>query len=250
MDFNLPKIIGHRGVRDLAPENTIKSVQLAIKHKITWVEIDVRISKDKIPYLLHDNFLDRTTSGNGSSNKYDYKYIRSLDAGIWFDNKFKGLYPPTLKEILDICSKKNIGVNIELKSTRGKEKELTKAVIDLLNNYQFKCKYFISSFNYITIKLIRQFMPNSFIGYLVNNIKDMDDLKNIINKCLKIKCFAIGFNINLINKKLISFCKKHNIIITVYSSKSINFFQAVKLLNLGVDSIFIDNPIFFKNLGK
>ena len=66
MTINLPKLIGHRGVRDLAPENTLQSIKKAIELNIKWVEIDVKISKDHIPFLLHDSSLERTTSGNGS----------------------------------------------------------------------------------------------------------------------------------------------------------------------------------------
>ncbi len=57
MTINLPKLIGHRGVRDLAPENTLQSIKKAIELNIKWVEIDVKISKDHIPFLLHDSSL-------------------------------------------------------------------------------------------------------------------------------------------------------------------------------------------------
>ena len=66
MTINLPKLIGHRGVKDLAPENTLQSINQAIQLNIKWIEVDVKISKDHIPFLLHDNNLGRTTSGNGS----------------------------------------------------------------------------------------------------------------------------------------------------------------------------------------
>ena len=121
MPINLPKLIGHRGVRGLAPENTLQSIKKAIELNIKWVEIDVKISKDHIPFLLHDNDLNRTTSGNGSPLHYRYSELYKLDAGSWFDKKHKNLYPPTLKEVLDLCSKKNIGVNIELKPNKNFE---------------------------------------------------------------------------------------------------------------------------------
>ena len=55
MTLSLPKIIGHRGVRAIAPENTIFSINEAIKYKLKWIEIDVKISKDNVPFLLHDH---------------------------------------------------------------------------------------------------------------------------------------------------------------------------------------------------
>ena len=88
MTINLPKLIGHRGVRDLAPENTLQSIKKAIELNIKWVEIDVKISKDHIPFLLHDSSLERTTSGSGSPLNYKYNELYKLDAGSWFDEKY------------------------------------------------------------------------------------------------------------------------------------------------------------------
>ena len=64
-NLNLPRIIGHRGVKNLAPENTIESILEAIRLGLKWIEVDVKISKDGIPFLLHDDNLDRTTNGSG-----------------------------------------------------------------------------------------------------------------------------------------------------------------------------------------
>ena len=62
MISNLPKIIGHRGAKDLAPENTIFSINEAIKYNLQFIEVDVKTTKDNIPFLLHDYLLNRTTS--------------------------------------------------------------------------------------------------------------------------------------------------------------------------------------------
>ena len=75
MNINLPKIIGHRGVKDLAPKNTIASLEESMRHNLKWIEVDVKVSKDNIPFLLHDDLLDRTTSGRGYPYNYLYKEI-------------------------------------------------------------------------------------------------------------------------------------------------------------------------------
>ena len=63
--LKLPKLIGHRGVKDLCPENTIESIVKAFDLGLSFVEIDVKITKDKIPIILHDDSLDRTTNFKG-----------------------------------------------------------------------------------------------------------------------------------------------------------------------------------------
>ena len=55
--LSLPKLIGHRGVKNLAPENTLDSIELAHKLGLKWIEVDVKITKDKIPIILHDDSL-------------------------------------------------------------------------------------------------------------------------------------------------------------------------------------------------
>ena len=88
MKINLPKLIGHRGVKDLAPENTLDSINEAIKLNLKWIEVDVKISKDHKPFLLHDEYLDRTTSGSGLPYQFNYEQIKKLDAGSWFNKKY------------------------------------------------------------------------------------------------------------------------------------------------------------------
>ena len=85
--FKLPKIIGHRGVKDLAPENSIESISKAFELGLNCVEIDVKISKDNIPLLIHDDTLDRTTSGSGLVCEHTFNEITHLDAGYFFYNK-------------------------------------------------------------------------------------------------------------------------------------------------------------------
>ena len=82
--LKLPKLIGHRGVKDLCPENTLESILKAFDLGLSFVEIDVKITKDRVPILLHDDTLDRTTNGSGLPIDYDYENIKKLDAGKFF----------------------------------------------------------------------------------------------------------------------------------------------------------------------
>ena len=84
--LSLPKLIGHRGVKNLAPENTLDSIELAHKLGLKWIEVDVKITKDKIPIILHDDSLDRTTNSNGLVIDFLYEEIKVLDAGFFFYN--------------------------------------------------------------------------------------------------------------------------------------------------------------------
>ena len=248
MTINLPKLIGHRGARDLAPENTLQSIKKAIELNIKWVEIDVKISKDHIPFLLHDSSLERTTSGNGSPLNYKYSELYKLDAGSWFDEKHKNLHPPTLKETLELCSQKNIGVNIELKPNKGSEEANVVAVTELITKHQFDCQYFLSSFDWFSATKIKKLLPESYVGILIDGFDQKRNFTKMLNKCNEHNFFSCGFNIKIISDEIIKICKNDGILVTVYSSQNIEKNEAEELWNLGVDSIFIDNPTSYKNM--
>ena len=203
MTINLPKLIGHRGVRDLAPENTLQSIKKAIELNIKWVEIDVKISKDHIPFLLHDSSLERTTSGNGSPLNYKYSELYKLDAGSWFDKKYKNLYPPTLKEVLNICSQENIGINIELKPNKGFEESNVVAVTELIEKHKFNCQYFFSSFDWFSVIKIRKLLPESYVGILIDSFDKKNNITKILNKCSKYNFFFCGLIQKLFLVKLL-----------------------------------------------
>ena len=250
MTINLPKLIGHRGVRNLAPENTLQSINQAIQLNIKWVEVDVKISKDHIPFLLHDDNLDRTTSGSGNPIKYKYKDILKLDAGSWFGSRYKNLYPPTLHEVLNFCSQKNIGVNIELKPNKGFEKENVEAVVKLIKNFNFSCEQYFSSFNWFSVILLKKLLPKSHVGILIESLNKKNDIIKILNKCKKYNFFSCGLNTKFISIEIVELCKNYGMQITAYSSENIKIIDANNLWDIGVDSIFIGNPLNYRNILK
>ena len=95
------EIVVHRGANALAPENTIASADSALAHSASWIEVDVRKSKDSVLFNLHDETLDRTTDGKGKLSDMMAEDVRKLDAGKWFSPKYKGTFVPTIAEMLD-----------------------------------------------------------------------------------------------------------------------------------------------------
>ena len=239
--LKLPKLIGHRGVKDLCPENTLESIAMALELGLTFVEIDVKISKDKLPILLHDDRLDRTTNGSGLAIDYDYENIKKLDAGKFFYKKNTNIFVPKLEDTLNLCINNNVNLNIELKPNKNFEKENTLQIYQLTKNIH-QIDIFFSSFDMISILEISKLYPQSFRSFLLDDFKEynIDDLINLsINNDLKI----CGLNIDLVSTDIIKKIKESNMSITVYSDKNINLSNANEIFSLGVDSIFIDNPI-------
>lgn len=79
----LPRVIGHRGAAAAAPENTLAGLRKAKELGCSWVEFDVRLTADGAPILLHDDRLERTTSGYGEAAALSLAKVREYDAGGW-----------------------------------------------------------------------------------------------------------------------------------------------------------------------
>jgi len=84
-----PRIFAHRGASSLAPENTIAAFAKAMEVGARWFEFDVDITGDGSLIVIHDDTLDRTTTGSGSYYQLGFSDIRRLDAGRWFSDTYR-----------------------------------------------------------------------------------------------------------------------------------------------------------------
>ena len=243
--LNPPKLIGHRGVKNLSPENTLNSIELAHKLGLKWVEIDVKISKDLVPILMHDDTLERTTNGKGLPTDFNYDDLKKLDAGFSFYNYITKICIPTLKQVFSFCKKNNIGLNIELKPNLGFERNNVEAIAKLLGNFNFNNLYYFSSFDWSSVVLMKKLLPNAYCGLLIDEFNKDVSLKNVLDICQKYKFDCCGFNKNIINSYVINEMKKNNLITTIYSEKNLKPKEANTLWSMGVRSIFIDDPTEF-----
>ena len=97
------QIIAHRGASAERPECTLPAIERAIETGATAVEVDVRTSRDGKLYILHDTTVDRTTDGKGKGSDLTLAELQKLDAGTWFDPKYRGVKIPSLIEAAKAC---------------------------------------------------------------------------------------------------------------------------------------------------
>ena len=124
-----PIIIAHRGAQADAPENTLSAFSEALRQGADAIELDVQQTKDKKLVIMHDFTLRRTTGKKGRVDQCTLKQIKSLDAGSWFSQKYKGERVPTLGEVLDTYGTKTNFV-IELKFYQPNSRRFARRVYD------------------------------------------------------------------------------------------------------------------------
>lgn len=94
-----PKVVGHRGLIFQAPENTLAGFEACMNLRL-GLELDIQRTKDGVLVLMHDSEVNRTTNGKGKVSEIILAELKKLDAGSWFDIRFKGEKVPTLEEFL------------------------------------------------------------------------------------------------------------------------------------------------------
>ncbi|MGP6139679.1 glycerophosphodiester phosphodiesterase [Jeotgalibaca sp. A127] len=161
-------ILGHRGSKGTAPENTLISFKQALETGCDGIELDVHLSKDKVPVVIHDEFVDRTTNGKGLVQSFTVEELKKLDAGSWFKKKFADEQIPTLEEVLLFLKHEHFDgiLNIELKTDQIDYQDIERIVLNMVETIQPAYKIIYSSFNYDTLERLLAINPRAEFGIL------------------------------------------------------------------------------------
>jgi glycerophosphoryl diester phosphodiesterase len=114
-----PLWLAHRGAGKLAPENTLAAFRLGAGSGYRAFECDVKLSRDGEAFLLHDDTLERTSSGSGSPAEQDWVALARLDAGAWHSPPFTGEPLPRFDQIAAFCRANGCALNVEIKPCPG-----------------------------------------------------------------------------------------------------------------------------------
>ncbi|MCJ7443436.1 MAG: glycerophosphodiester phosphodiesterase [Methanotrichaceae archaeon] len=214
-------VIGHRGARGLAPENTLKSIRAAAFCKADYVEVDVRLSDDGVLVLMHDETMERTTGRSGKVEDLSLDEIRTMNV--------EGQEIPTLRQAIDLTKKLRLGIVVEMK-----EEGIEELVVDELEG--------------------QEALVTSFYHASLREIKSLSELRTgIIIASLPIRPVELAkwAEADFIfprrtNPNLFKEAHRQGIAVCpwIVNEKE----EAIWLLRLGADGLVTDNPCFIKKL--
>lgn len=247
MTFKLPLIIGHRGACGYAPENTLESIKTAADMGVTWVELDVMLTKDSVPIIFHDDTLDRTTNGSGNVADTLYEDIRHLETGSWFADSFAGIKIPTLEEALELIVDLNLGLNLEIKPTPGREVETAEAALDVLSRvWDDHDRLLISSFQHVSLETAKDMAPEWRRGLLLWHEDMPADWAQLAEY---LEASTINISDHLATREFMDEISDTGRPVLVYTVN--DPLRARQLQGWGVDSMFTDVPdVIQENLLK
>lgn len=213
--------IAHRGAKGYAPENSLFAFEKAIALHSNGVELDVQISKDHIPVVIHDETVDRTTTETGFV--HDFTATQLHDIGI-----------PSLKHVFDLVDRRCF-INVEIKNNAA-----SKSVVHLIEEYvaQRHWKYsdfLVSSFNWNELVEITAANAKIPVGVITHN-----DVDAAFLFAQKIKAFSIHPFFELLDIQTVTSIQKHGFKVFPWT---VNTTEAISLVHsFGVDGIISDFP--------
>jgi len=230
----MTQVWGHRGALAYAPENTLPSFELALAQGADGVEFDVQLTKDGIPVVIHDEAVDRTTSGAGPVAGFTLARLQALDACAG-RTEFAGVRIPTLTEVLEVLAPSSATINIELKNSVVEYPGLEEKVVAQVGAFGVEDRVVVSSFNHESLLRVRKLAPELQLGVLYQDI------------LVKPWAYTRKLGIPAVHPPALAVTKKyvqraHEAGVAVRPWGILGERMLRRLLRWGVDAVFVDDP--------
>ncbi|MDY0881834.1 glycerophosphoryl diester phosphodiesterase [Dongia soli] len=240
--LSVPRVIGHRGAAQAAPENTLEGFIEAKAQGASWVEFDAKLTADNAVILLHDDIVDRTTNGMGFAAQMSLSALQALDAGSWFGPAWANSRIPTLAETIACLERLELGCNVEIKPCPGRDRETAVGVLDELGRVWPTAKPLplVSSFSYESLleaRRINEARPGA--GFPLGLLLE-DAPADWLGLAQELGAVSIHCWHEALTQDWARAIKQAGYLLLVYTVNDVNL--ARQLFAWGVDAVFTDVP--------
>ncbi|KUO89673.1 MAG: glycerophosphodiester phosphodiesterase [Caldivirga sp. CIS_19] len=225
-------VIGHRGARCCAPENTIPSFRLALEAGVDGVEMDIHMTRDGEVVVIHDDTLERTTTGSGYVKDHTLRELKGLDAGVKFGSQWRGVKIPTLEEVLRELGSR-VSYVIELKHGSDLYPGIEGKVINLVRRYGIKAK--IVSFDFDALERVRSIDESIEMGLIF-----IGKPRWFIEAARRLRAQWLQAEYRLVNEADVRAVHEAGLKIGVWTVNDADL--ALRMVKMGVDEVTTDNP--------
>lgn len=150
-------LVNHRGLSSGYPENTLITFRNSIGMGVDVIELDLRGTKDRVPVVMHDKTVHRTTNGTGTVSNLPLSELKKLDAGRYVNEKFSGERVPTYEEVLETVFGTGIQLLLDIKRGRSLDRF---SVVRLTERYRGTLNVIVGARTTRDIRLFRSLNPN------------------------------------------------------------------------------------------
>jgi glycerophosphoryl diester phosphodiesterase len=237
--FTRPLLIGHRGYPAKFPENTLASFDGAMQAGCDMIELDVTLTKDRKVMVIHDDTLDRTTTGRGPVSGHTLEEIKALDAGSWFDVRFSEERVPELTEVMKLTAGKCM-LNIEIKKSAFEAgfpaDAVERQVVDLVKASGAMDRVIISSFDQRILQRIAAMEAPPAVAYISDHGAD----KRVLEMLLGMKAFSWHPRFKVLTRDQVELLHAAGVRVFPWTINTRE--EAERMLALGVDGLICNEP--------
>jgi len=238
------RIWGHRGAYHDMPENTLPSFAKALELGADGVEFDVQLTKDGEVVVIHDENIDRVSTGQGMVKDYTLQELRGFNFNKRGISKPDFMQIPTLRETLELLKPVSVIINIELKTGLVFYEDIERKTLDTVNEFGLLNRVLFSSFNHYSVQKIKEFEPNAQTALLCGG-----GILVTGEQCAKIGATALHPNIRQLHYPgLVDDCHNYGVKVNAWTVDTDNDFDFA--LNAGIDAVFVNDIERFKQRGK
>lgn len=233
----LPKIIGHRGIASLAPENTLGAAREAARQGVQWIEMDVNLLADDTPVIHHDPTLERLSNSVGTLAEMRLADLTGVNVAARFEGW--GVEPvPTLREMLALLNELNLGFNLEIKDQGLDPARVVAAIAPELVGFDPK-RLVISSFSEALLAECLRQLPGFARGLLTGKLDE-----DWVDKLEALQAFSLHSHWKALNDPVIEQAQAAGCRVLTWTVNDIELGE--RLLQQGVDSVITDIPQQFR----
>jgi len=235
------KIWAHRGASFYAPENTLEAFDIAVKQKADGIELDVQLSKDGQPVVIHDETIDRVSDGTGYVRDYNLNELKKFNFGKLFPH-FGFSVIPTLEEVYGLLKQTDLTINVELKTGIIFYEGIEERLVNLAQRMNMEDRIIYSSFNHYSLLNLKKLKKDAKIGLLVSDI-----YVDVLDYAVKLGADALhpmGYMLRLPGFIEESKAKKMKLHVWTVDDE-----EEIKLLNAyGTDAIITNKPVIARKI--
>jgi len=233
------KIIAHRGYSGIAPENTLAAFRKALDVGCNAVELDVQISADGVPFVIHDPTLDRTTSGSGRVVDRTARELAVLSAG--YRARFAAEYAeeriPALEDALAFLrGRAEVLVEIKGESVFESREGIERSVGELLARFGMLEAARVISFQALALLRVKRLQPGIRTGFLVEH----DELGRGLDRAVDIGASMILYHRSQINRMKVDMAHDRGLECTTFTIDSPD--ELPEYAGMGVEAILSNFP--------
>ncbi len=233
------RVIAHRGLSAVAPENTLPAFRRAIAAGAVMLELDVAASRDHELVVMHDERVERTTDGQGAVAELSFAELAELDAGVWFGAEYAGTRVPRLGEVLELARGRCL-VNVEIKAEALRSRRgsgFVESVVAQIEAQRMTAAVLLSSFDPRALQQARDCAPGLATAVLHDAETASIEASLGLVESLGARALHLAdheFEIGVIER-----CHRRGWPVYVYTVNTLA--RARQLAALGVDGVFSDN---------